>query len=299
MEPEVKLVKLIGVGGDEFHLIGPNAGDRGVWLGTGLEGIYDPPVQVVYEEPANLPGARYLTHRILRRDVVFGVEILNDKGAGNSWLSRDSAWRKAFRYHRDCQLVVETAESGTRTLNMKLGQQPEISLHTDPNGNSVNRAIMTCVAGDPFWYGEEKVYVAKTVTDTTGGGTENLTIDTLDEPINPTDQMIWPVWVVHAPAKWTIPDYSWEDNELANRRLVLPGLTLNEDTVFHTDPRLPPAVSFSGTNVPGRMGGVRFRHPVPEYTGPGVFNISVTGAPIGSEIHLRLPRPWSRPWGLE
>src|SRR5690606_30980494 len=103
------VVELEGVNGEMFTLAGPDAGDQGVYLGTGMEGLYDPPVKVVYEEPGNWPGARYLSHRILRRDVVFGVEILNDKTA--SWLSRDSAWRKAWAYDRDCKLYITTEES--------------------------------------------------------------------------------------------------------------------------------------------------------------------------------------------
>jgi hypothetical protein len=299
MQTNVEEIKLIGVNGEEFILAGPEAGDKGVWLGTGIEGsFYDPDVKVVYEEPANLPGARYLSHRLLRRDIVFGVEILNDPGTGNSWLSRDSAWRKAFRYHRDCQLIVTTDESGPRTLNMKLGAQPQISMHTDPTGKSVNRAVMTCYAGDVFWYGEDDVYTVTTTTNTTGGGVENLTLDITD-PINPTDQYVFPVWVGTAPAKWTIPDYSWEDDDQADRRIIMPELLSGEDITIHVDPRYPHVVADNLANVQGRMNGIRFRHPIPEYTGPGTFNISVTKAPIGAQLQLRLMRPWSRPWGLE
>ena len=296
MEAETQ-VKLVGVNGDEFIIAGPGAGDKGVYLGTGLEGsFYEPPVKVVYEEPANLPGARYLTHRILRRDIVFGVEILNDKDG--PWLRRDSQWRKQFRYHRDSKLVVTTPESGTRTLTMKLGAQPEISMHTDPRGKSVNRAVMTCYAGDPFWYGEDAVYTVETTTNTLGGGVENLTLD-IDEPINPTDQFVWPVWVGSAPAKWTIPDYSYEDDEQANRRIIMPEILTGEDITIHVDPRYPHVVADNLANVQGRMNGIRFRHPVPEYEGPRTYNISVTKAPVGAQLQLRLPRPWSRPWGLE
>ena len=62
------IVELEGVNGEFFNL---TTGDQGVFLATDVEGcFYDPPVKVVVEEPGNYPGARYLNHRILKRDIV-------------------------------------------------------------------------------------------------------------------------------------------------------------------------------------------------------------------------------------
>ena len=256
------VVELEGVNGERFTLAGPNAGDRGVYLATGVTGLFEPPVKAVYEEPGNYPGARYLNHRILRRDLVFAVWILNDKGAG-SWLSRDSEWRKAWAFDRDCKLYVTTEESGTRYLKVRLFESPEVDTTTDPNGRSINSAKMVCVAGDPFWYEDDVVYSATTVTDTRfdpnplpwpwpqasiPSETLTITVDPSDGRggLNPTDQYIFPKWTVPgstvAPAEpyvpglpwlgapksratiWTVPDYSFEDPEHENRRIRLPGL---------------------------------------------------------------------------
>ncbi|AUV61986.1 minor tail protein [Mycobacterium phage SWU2] len=252
------VVELEDVNGEWWNL---TTGDRGVYLGTGVKGIYDPPVKVVYEEPGNYPGSRYLNHRILRRDLVFGVEILDDDG--DSWLSRDSEWRKAWAFDRDCKLYITTPESGTRYLKLRLGESIEVDTETDPRGNSINRAAMVCISGDPFWYQDDVVYTAVTQTDTTFNPnplpwpwpqqalpTETLTIEVDPRDgkggLNPTDQAIFLKWQVpgstEAPAEpyvpgipwlgapnspaciWTVPDYSFEDEELANRRLRLPGL---------------------------------------------------------------------------
>lgn len=252
------VVELVGVNGERFNL---TTGDRGVYLATDVKGaFFDPPVKVVYEEPGNYPGARYLNHRVLRRDIVFGVEILNDAPVGaNSWLSRDSEWRKAWAYDRDCILYVTTAESGTRYLKLRLLESPSIDMMYDPRQNPVNRTVMTCVAGDPFWYQDDEIYTATTQTDTSFDPntldlpwpwpkqtlpTETLSINV---PVcNPTDQYIFPKWTVPgstfrpalpyvpglpwlgAPKSratiWTIPDYSFEDPALANRRVTMPGL---------------------------------------------------------------------------
>lgn len=310
------VVELEGVNGERFILAGPEAGDRGVYLGTGVTGLYDPPVKVVYEEPGNFPGARYLNHRILRRDIVFGVEILNDKS--DSWLSRDSEWRKAWAYDRDCKLYVTTEDSGTRWLYLRLGEQPDISLERDPNGLTLNRAGMICIAGDPFWYQEPVLYTAVTQTDTTGvtnifdpatgapninpaAETLTITVDPADGRggLNPTDQYVFPKWVLPAPARWVIPDYSFEDPTLANRRIVMPSLVAGEDSYVDTDPRVEQVIAENDALVWARMNGVRFRHPFPPYTRDKTFEISVIGCPAGQMVTLEIPRPWSRPWGLE
>lgn len=265
------IVELVGVNGERFTLAGPDAGDQGVYLGTGITGLYEPPVKAMYEEPGNYPGARYLNHRVLRRDVVFAVHILNDKGAG-SWLSRDSEWRKAWAFDRDSYLYVTTEESGTRYLKLRLFESPEVSTDTDPNGKTVNTVKMVTVAGDPFWYEDDAVYSATTQTNTTFDPaplpwpwpqpalpTEELSITV---PVcNPTDQYIFPKWTVpgstYAPAEpyipgvpwlgapasrgtiWTLPDYSFEDESLATRRVRLPaligGLRTDEVQCFNLD----------------------------------------------------------------
>ncbi|OHT67764.1 hypothetical protein [Mycobacteroides chelonae] len=443
------IVELEGVNGEWFTLAGPNAGDRGIHLGTGVKGLYDPPVKVVREEPGNYPGSRYLNHRILQRDIVFGVEILNDFQGENSWLSRDSEWRKAWSYEEDCKLHITTEESGRRTLYIRLAEQPDISLFTDPKKGVINRATMTCVAGDPFWYGKDEIYEARTEKDTRFDPNTlpwpwpvaalpyedlQIVVDPSDGKggLNPTDQPIFPKWIAPGstedPAEpyfpgipwlgapkspaviWTIPDYSFEDPDQANKRIRLPGLigglvtneiqlvrvigvptggtfkvqfgevwtndiswsggagalqnalqelasvgpgnvkvtkgilfsdpykveflgelsgvgiplltvqtnfsgTSNptlavsrqyagkqataENVVIDTDPRVEQVVSESGSQIWARMNGVRWRNLVPPYTKSKTFYISVSGCEAGQVVTLRLPRPWSRPWGLE
>jgi hypothetical protein len=340
------VVELEGVNGEWFTLAGPNAGDRGVYLSTDVKGLYDPPVKVVYEEPGNYPGARYLSHRILRRDITFKVDILNDKGSTNSWISRDSEWRKAWAFDRDSYLHVTTDESGTRTLKCRLGESPDISLYTDPHGNTMNDAIMTIIAGDPFWYEEDVVYSVKTKRDTRFSPSlfdvpgewpwEQLPTETLHihvDPsdnrggLNPTDQYVWVKYGLPASTsqipqfpwpfppgiaipwerapftQFILPDRKWEEDEEGpadpNRRVKTPGLIIGEDCVLDTDPREEQFTSASGSPVWARTNGVRWRYAVPPYTRDFDFQIDVSGCAPGQMITLRIPRPWSRPWGLE
>ncbi|ALA06469.1 minor tail protein [Rhodococcus phage WC1] len=288
METEVKLE---GVNGKVVNLAGPLAGDQGIYLASGITGLYDPKVKVIYEEPANYPGARYLTHRILKRDVIFKVEILGDGIGSNSWKHRDSEWARMWDYAEPAKLTV-TTEDGPRTLGLQLSENIDVDLTYDPIGQPVHAAVMSTVGYDPFWYSEPDSYKWNPT-----GADQTYRISVLDP--NPTDQPIWPEWVATAPGKWTITDYSWQNDDLANRRIELPTLTIGEDVLVKTDPRQRQVTSANKTNVWARMGGVRFRHPIPKYTlGLHEFEVRFEGDPTGAELQLRLPRPWSRPWGL-
>lgn len=323
------VVELVGVNGERWNL---STGDKGVFLATDPDGcFYDPPVKVALEEPGNYPGARYLNHRVLKRDIVFGVFILNDAKIGaSSWLSRDSEWRKAWAFDRDAYLVVTTPDSGTRTLKVRLFESPKVDMHTDPRGNPINLTTMSCIAYDPFWWEDDVVFSVRTRTDTRftpkliqgKKAWDHQPKETLKMSVgtcNPTDQYIAPVWTVpgstepipafkngqaipwdRAPfTQFVLPDYSFEDEEFANRRLRLPGLVNGENCVINVDRREEQIVSANGSQVWARMNGVRFRNMIPPYTGGKTFEITASGCARGQVITLRLPRPWTRPWGLE
>lgn len=331
------VVELEGINGEWFTLAGPRAGAEGYVLGTGVKGLFDPPVKTVYEEPGNYPGARFLNHRIQRRDITFAVIILNDAKGPTSWLSRDSEWRKAWAFDKDAKLHITTPESGHRYLKVRLGESPDIDLETDPNMGTLTVAKMMAIAGDPFWYEDDVVYSAITSKDTrfqpsiffNGAAIPKEALSIKVDPsdgsggLNPTDQYVWLKWTVpgskeHVPdlpfpfppgiavpwdtapfAQWSIPDYSFEDPTQADRVLTMPGLLIGEDCVIDTDPRVEQVSSASGSQVWGRMNGVRFRYPVPPWTEKKTFQITVSGCAPGQMITLRIPRPWSRPWGLE
>jgi hypothetical protein len=335
------LVEIEGPTGDWATIAGEGAGDQGIYLFTDVKGLFDPPVKVVYEEFANAPGSRFLNARILRRDITFGVTILNDWHGAGSWLSRDSYWRKLWSYTADTKIHITTEESGHRVLSCRMLNAPDISWFNDPITNTLNDTIMAVVAGDPWWYESDVVYPVQTkldtrydVTQTKTGPVENLTIavgpQTGKGAVNPTDQDIYIKWTLpgsqqpipglpypydptatipwaSAPiTTWTVPDYSLPGSTTASydpaqtgRLLTLPGMVIGEDCVVNTDPIREQISSASGTPIWARMNGVRFRYPVPAYTEACDFKLSVSGCAPGQMATLRLPRPWSRPWGME
>ncbi len=256
MRPET-IIEIEGVDGSWWTIAGPNAGDKGVWLGTKVTGLYEPPVKVVTEAPGNWPGERYLAHRVQKRDITFGVEILHEEC--DTWASRDSLWRKAWAFDRDARMHITTAQSGRRWIKLRLGESPEVDWETDPTMKTVNRTNMVVVALDPFWYQDDEVHVGVCQTDTTFDPNalqlpwpwpkKKLPTETIRITVpvaNPTDQPIWPKWSCpgstfepaepYVPALpwlgapksratiWTIPDYSFKNDDKANRRITLPSL---------------------------------------------------------------------------
>lgn len=279
-------------------IAGPNEGDRNVYLtrGEDPEGLfYDPPVVTVMEEPANLPGGRFLDYKVKPREVNFRVDIWNE---GSGFRRADSEWRKAWRYDKPSIMHVYS-EDGHRVLYLYLKEQPVVMLPEDPDEKRFKQVEMTCIAYDPWWYGDVEVFEWVTPTSTLGGSvlTHTFVFDE-DTPLNPTDQVIRPRWWCSAPGKWSIPDYSWLDDEYADRVIDMPTLLTGENIVIDRNPYQPQVVAENEAPVWARMNGVRFKHNIPEYTLDAELTVEVTNAPAGSKVQLYLDRPWSRAWGL-
>ena len=299
------VIEYEGPDGDIFTLSGPRAGDQGVYLAKGeVTGLLDPPVRVIDEQVGSFAGSRYVGTQVERRELVFGVEILNEQGS-KSWLKRESLWRKSWSFDRPGKLSVTTKDSGTRYLHVQLLEPPETEMDTDPNMRSVNRSVMTVVAYDPWWYEEPVEIPLTTQLGTTTSGSEELTFsvspeDMVSGGLNPTDRPIDIVWALEAPGKYTVPDYDLEGGPLATRRIALPSLT-NEDGDLRitTSRRVEQTSTRNNTPYWARMNGVRFLHKIPAYTEAHDFVVTVEGAPAGHRVSLILERPWSRAWGLE
>lgn len=250
------IVEIFGANGDHITIAGEGWGEEGFVLATGVKDLYDPPVKVVYEEPGNWPGARYLMHRVLRRDIILPIWILDEED--ESWAYRDSRLRMMFDYNRDTIIRVTHPEWPYRELKVKLGEQYEVDLTTDPNLGPINLATIHLIAGDPFWYEQDAVFSAVTQTDTTFDPnplpwpwpqetlpSEDLVISVPNA--NPTDQDgVYPKWTIpgstlppaepyvpgipwlgapNSPAvTWTLPDYDFEDESMRDRRLRMPSL---------------------------------------------------------------------------
>lgn len=292
--------------GEVFILAGPRAGNYGTYFGKGeVSGLFDPVVKVHVQDIGTLPGARPGGKpKYLHRELQFNVETLNEEG-NSSWLRRDSMWRKAWSFTRPGKLRVITQESGVRELTVYLFEQPEIDFSTDPKMRAVVTTTMHIIAYDPFWYEDPIQFDLETITDTTTSGTEDLVFDVhpgdgLSGGLNPTDRPIDLTWALEGTGKYTIPDYSFTNPDLEDRRITLPELLVEDGNLIATSSRRVEQFS-TENNTPfwNRMNGVRLLHKVPEYTEACEFTVTATKTPPGRTVSLFLERPWSRPWGLE
>lgn len=279
------VVTVIGVNDDQIVLSGANVGADGIWLASDLDGFYDPEIKTVTKRRANRPGTKFISHRILERNVIFKVTIENGVGLGKTWEERDARWRKLWAYDRYATIRV-TTDGGTRNLKVRL-EEIDVDMDYDPHVNGATDVVMTVVADDPFWYANEYV------VDTLVNGSVNLTIHNA----NPTGNYIFPEWVLEAPGTWTIPDYDTSVVPHVKKTVPLPELYANEHIVINTDPAARQIVSHNKTPVWARMNGVRFRNPIAPYTERIDYKLQVVSL-VPRQAQLRLVRPFNRPWGL-
>lgn len=275
------VIEIHGVNGDHVILSGDQVGVDGMWLATELSGFYDPEIKTVTRSVSNRPGTTYVSHRVLERRIVFKVTISNDEGPGRTWRERDARWRRLWAPGKYTTIRVVTDE-GERSLAARL-EEIEVDTDRDPHVLGATDVLMTVVADDPFWYAPVDTYEI-TVN---GSGVLDVLM------ANPTENPVFPVWVLEAPGTWTIPDYSPED---PNKTITLPTIAGSDHLVVDTDPAARQLVSVTLDPVWSRMNGVRFRGEIPGYTNRMEFPVSVvSNAPRTAQ--LRLIRPFNRPWG--
>ncbi|MGW6623693.1 phage tail protein [Nocardia sp. NPDC055002] len=287
------LIEVEGVDGSLWTLSGAGQGREGVELGTSPTGLYDAPVKTIWNSSAFQIGATFGGATWQKRDVVFGVNVFGTQSS--NWESTDSAWRKAWAYDRDSKLIV-TTEYGSRTLRLRLSEQPEFKPKRDPHSKGWSQVTMTCTAGVPWWIEDDVTATAASTIDTRpDGASETLWVSVS----NPTDQPMWLRWVASAPGVWTLPDFSWKEDNAANRVITMPTLTNGQDITVDTDPMQEMVVAADNSSVWARMNGRMFVHSVPPWTPEVQVPVTVKGAPAGAIVQVRCPRNWSRPWGLQ
>lgn len=302
------LIQVESHSGEWWTIAGEGKGDRGVWLGQSVSGLWAAPLETIYNSTAFQDGADYGGKRIGSRDITFDVEILRTKD--ETWEKNWSDWMKAFRADKDTLIWYET-DAGRRFLKVRLNTHSEMSPKIDPERTGHVTLTMNLIAGDPWWYEPDATSTYVTTTDTTAGGVENGTI-----PIwNDTPLPMYPQWLFQGVAgiTWTLPDFSFgqeaehdrDEGVDAARVIALPPTIEGEHVLIDTDPlaRNGQANSSLDTEYYMRMNGVRFIYPITEYTGkkssPILLPIAVTGAPIGAGVQLRMRRAWPTPMGLQ
>lgn len=300
------LIQIQGWNGELFTVAGEGQWDRGIALasedaGTDFGGMYESPVETIYNATAFQLGSTF--GGIVENEFDF-ILAFHAKGSKDMpFRLVDSDFRKAFSYTKDTKIIVE--HDGTRRwLNVRLKAQPKLKAVNDPNSEQYGLLLYHLVGAYPRWL-ETSVtssFIATTDTTVSGSETQNLAI------ANPTNSDMWVKWVLQGTAGiiWTIPDYSWGNDQFlratsdAARKVVMPALIAGETVSIYTDPDSQDGQVNSNmdTEVYLRMAMQEFMYKVPPGTNTTI-PVKASHAPIGALAQLICPREWQRPIGLE
>lgn len=291
-------IEIQGVNGQWITLSGEGQGEQGMWLsGESLSGIWSAPVKTIYNSHAFQVGSTYGGKRVLQRDMVLGIHI-----AADDWRATYDTLRAAVDFDRDAKLWVSDEDSRSH-LKFRLGEHINLVTDIDPGVTGYALAVLTLVAGDPWYYGEDYTQTWVSPTDTTNGSTVTGSVTVS----NPTDVPVWPVWQIQAPGRPTLPDFSWGDDRFgravvdAGRQITMPLMQSGEHVQVTTDPQSLGGQFQSSTDTAyyARMNGVRFCYPIPAGTPPTAVPVSMRNAPAGVGIRVVLARASTHPLGVQ
>ncbi|MGW5377434.1 hypothetical protein ACWESM_18510 [Nocardia sp. NPDC003999] len=315
-------VELFGCDGSYFCLSGPDAGEQGVVLDTGPQGLYDAPVKVMMKRGAFEIGGKPGKVDRPYREIDLQLGAFTPDHDPELWAEIDSSLRLALDYEVDpwdpaakpARLAITTTRSGTRSLDVLMIESPIMAMDTDPWDYSASSLPVKLVAPQPMWYEDDWVgddeHPAGWMLEGASSGTGEVWV------CNPTDRPMSHVVVVTGDGRAHIPDLSWtgpkgkrvpgidfrSGRDDSDRMLVTTpiGAVNGHGLVAHVDRMRIPWEDFTGTNVTGLFGGNRLLYVIPPYTPWTALPVAaseVTSATFG--ILFRQPRLWSRPWGLE
>lgn len=118
---------------------------------------------------------------------------------------------------------------------------------------------------------------------------------------NDGDVPVWPRWVLSESANWTLPDYSFGNEEYgrpledADRTVPLPFLPIGAGCVADSDPRRQTLLAANRMHLQGLWKGQDLLYPIPH--GTHSITVTVANAEDGFAMKLTLPQWHTRPWG--
>lgn len=310
---ESATIEIVGVDGSVWTVSGQGEGHEGVVLHKGAQGLQEAPRKTVWSQSASQEGSTPQGVSIDPLDLVLAFDIYGDE---ENWSDVTSRFRNAWSYEEDTTIKYQS-ESGLRTLQVRMSEAPDRNADKDPRLVQYSLETYTVRAGWPFWEGEGttdtmkcelQMKPAENIIETMAQAL--ITLFNL-EPLfsnyaqgtvtvsNPTDRPLWPQWICTGPGRWGIPDWSWKDDDQANRVVICPTQSDGEDLSIDTYPRSEPYVSKLNTNIAGRFGGVLFLNPIPPHTPSTEIPIFYVGHDSDAEISVVLREYWNSPAGGE
>lgn len=280
------LIELEGADGSHWVVSGAGQGEQGVELDLSPQGLDDEaPISGIWQQGAYQEGATYLGHTIEPLDLILPFRIYGSDD--EDWEDVESRFHMAWDEVKPTKIKV-TRKGETRYLEVVKLENLRTTAPRDPG--MYQRSIMTVTARAawPSWRGDTVISAAST---TLAKATLTVTIE------NPTDRPMWLQWVLTAPGKWKLPDFSWADDEYADKKITTPPLSAGQNLTIDTHPTREPYTATDKSNIAGRFGGVLFMHSVPPHTPPTDVPVEFDGPAGGGAVECRMEHNWRRSRG--
>lgn len=293
---------LVGQDGVRWNLTDET---EGVLLRPGPSMLIDAPAKTYWLESST--GSHYQGMSFTRRDPVFSVQI-HDRDP-NVWADIDSRFRMSLGVVGEDTFTLEAHTSyGIRRLKMRLLADPKAYAtaqyeNKDPWLTHDSTLAIMAACEQPFWESDPVELEWELASGTSGQGTVPFE--------NRGDVPVFWTATASAPAKWTLPDKSWGQKTYAkavypfnraaddaNREVALPLTVAGEDLDIDTDPDEPTLIAHNGAPVQARWESNGFYYPIKPFTNPTPVPVKVANAHPGAAIQFRIPRRFSRPWGV-
>lgn len=264
-----------------YTIYGPGQGDRGVYLLSDPQGLYDAPLKTWWENTTNNVGAIPTGASYPPRDVQISLGVVGEDSA-ERWRKLDSQLRLAFHEAHDTTLRVMT-EYGTRELKVRLFDTPVMKSAYDPGVGRYAATIYSLRAGNPLWQGEthliEWVFDGRNFYDT-------ITVE------NPSDHPLYPQWVLPGPTSMLLPDFDLESGK--EHWVTMPWQGKGMNVLVDTRPGVEEAVC-AGRPLWLATVPEHFNNPIPPHTPPTKLPVVMNPFPFADATMKALGLPTRLP----
>lgn len=247
-------------------------------------GLWDSPVNTVWDSTARQYGASFRAVRWEPRDITFVLDI-DGAGEGRDWQRTDSRFRRALSYEKDAKLKIEIGDSA-RWLFVRMWQAPEPKT-TEGQIRGHGKIAYYLRAGNPF-------YTSAHLTDTFEFDGRNY-VGSL-EIENPSDQPMFLKYAVRGAGSVILPDINLSGTpEDKDKKIVLPFQRTEQNVVVNTRRDVEQVVCAGYPNWWARMAGQLFWYEVPPYTPRTEIPVAINPLPWIPNVLKALNLPVNLP----
>lgn len=276
---EAAQILYVGVDGSIWHLSGQGMGEEGVELGRKPKGLYAAPAKTLWSKGAFQEGATFEGVRWEPRDMVFVFNIFAKTGFEFEEIY--SRWSRAWSFEEAGTLVYISPISGRREIKVQLLETEEFEPEFDPRLNAYGEMVMTIRAPKP-WFTSQPIQDVWVFDGINFKG--EVTVS------NPTDRPCRLQWVLRSPARFIIPDFSFQDDENARRFIRMPFQKLGTDVTIDTRRDVEQVKCPTIANYWALLAGQQFEFELPPGLPPTKIPVYVDPIPMNP---LDLPVEWS------